>query len=129
MAMEALFPGGIKLTLKDRNFKQMIEYLHDKPGIKEHEPICLYFPTTKKYLVYKKELFLGYLKGEIEQTELIEETQCDGLYRNKNLIDTNLGESIDAGALWKKQGNYLTLVNDDGYIQTEFFEESFEKVE
>lgn len=128
MAMEVLYPGGEKLTLKDRSFKQMIEDIHEKPGIKEHEPIYLFFPTTKKYLVYSKELFLAYLKGEVKQTDLIETTQCDGLYRNKNIMDTRLGESIDPGALWKKQGDYLILVDDDGLIMSQFFENSFDKI-
>ncbi len=129
MMMEALFPGGVKLTLKDRSFRQMIEYIHEKPGIKEHEPICLYFPTTKKYLVYKKELFLGYLKDEIEQTELIEDTQCDGLFRNRNLMETHLGESVDKDSLWKKQGEFMILVDDDSFVTSNYFEENFYKVE
>ena len=129
MAMEAIYPEGAKLTLRDRSLKEMIEYINEKPGIKEHEPICLYFPTTKKYLVYDKNLFEAFLKGDIEQTQLIEQTQCDGLFRNKNLMDTRLGETVDSGSLWTLQGDVLVLVFEDGTIFAEYNEASFDKVE
>jgi hypothetical protein len=40
-------------------------------------------------------------------------------YRNKKDFQTAEKQTIDAGSLWRKNGNKLILVDDDNYVETE----------
>lgn len=126
--MVVLYPGNKRLTLNDKTFQDMVSHILEKPGFKEHEPLCLHFPATGKYLVYQKELFNSYLSGETSQHELIEATSCDGLYRNKNIMDFKIGGWIDAGSLWKRIGQIMVLVTDDEHIAADYYEGGFEPI-
>jgi hypothetical protein len=41
-------------------------------------------------------------------------------YRNKKDFLTKNNQIIDAGSLWRKQGEKLVLVDDDNYEETDF---------
>jgi hypothetical protein len=40
-------------------------------------------------------------------------------YRNKKDFLTAEKQTIDAGSLWRRNGNKLILVDDDNYVETE----------
>lgn len=126
--MLVVYPGGVTLTLTEKTFEEMVRFIHEKPSIKDHEPMYVYFPAPQKHLVYDKNLFEAYLKAELKQEELIERTECDGLYRNKYHMQSEHGDTIEPGCLWKRKGLDMMLVNDEDFALAEFFEESFDKV-
>lgn len=50
-------------------------------------------------------------------------------YRNKVIVVTISGEYIDAESLWKRNGDVMTLVDDDRHEITSYTEVVFYKVE
>jgi hypothetical protein len=128
LEVEVLYTGGVKLHLKNCSFKDVAKFIAEKPGLKDYDPLQLKF-STGKILYYDKAAFLQYLEGNLEQPELVELTECDGLYRNKTQLVLEDKTEVDAGALWKRQHDYLIMVDDDQYIGSGFDPNAFEKID
>lgn len=121
--MKFVFLDGSSLELNDKTFREAITKVMNEHLQKE--PLKVVFPTTKKVLYFDMNVFYAYLKEEIDQMELIEKTQCEGLFRNNTEMITNSNDNIDAGALWKKQGHYVYMVNDDEPVRCNYDEKLF----
>ncbi len=125
---EILYNGGAKLHLKHKSFKEIVKFIVEKPGLQDYEPLQLKF-STGKVLYYDKPAFLQYLEGNLEQPELVELTECEGLYRNKTQLVLEDGSEVDAGQLWKLQHEYLIMVDDDDYVSSGYDPNVFELVQ
>ena len=125
--LQFIYHDGSKLSISDKSFKQAIRTVLNEEIIKE-TPIKVLFPNSRKTLYFDKQLFTSYIAGEIEQSELIECTQCDGLFRNTSKLLTNTHDEIEPNSLWKKQKNVLILINDDEYITCDYVQDLFEEV-
>lgn len=128
LEVEVLYTGGVKLHLKNRSFKGICEFIAEKPGLKDYDPLQLKF-NTGKVLYYDKPAFIQYLNGTLEQPELVELTECEGLYRNTKPLVLEDKTEIDPGQLWKRQHDYLLMVDDDEYISSGYDPNVFELVE
>jgi hypothetical protein len=128
LAVEVLYTGGVKLHLKNRSFKEIVQFIAQMPGLKDYDPLQLKF-STGKVLYYDKAAFTQYLEGNLEQPELVELTECEGLYRNTKQLVLEDGTEVDAGQLWKLQHEYLLMVDDDDYVSSAFDPKAFELVQ
>ena len=125
--IQFVYHDGSILTISDKSFKAAIKAVLNEEIIKE-TPLKVVFPATKKTLYFDKELFSSYSNGDIDQPELIECTECDGLFRNISKLLTNTHEEIEEKSLWKKSHNKLILVNADEYITSDYVEKLFVEV-
>ena len=125
--IQFVYQDGSTLTITDKSFKQAIIAVLNEEIIKE-TPIKVVFPSTNKTLYFDKELFASYITGEIDQPELIETTECDGLFRNVSKLLTNTHEEIEPQTLWKKANNKLILIDNDDYITCDYVETLFVEV-
>ena len=125
--LQFVYHDGSTLSITDKSFKQAIRTVLNEELIKE-TPIKVLFPNSKKILYFDKQLFTSYIKGDIDQAELIESTQCQGLFRNTTKLLTNTQEEIEPGTLWIKRNNVLSLINDDEYITCDYVDTIFVEV-
>lgn len=116
-AIEYIYANGEKLTVTNKTFTQSVKMVLNGAFIERGTPIKVYFPSTKKTLYFDDDYFRSFIQGNIDQAELIELTQCDGLFRNKIEIETPKRREVEPGLLWQKQGNHLILVDKDDYIE------------
>lgn len=114
---EFIYANGDKLAVTNKSFTDALKMVLNGTFIKRGTPIKVYFPSTQKTLYFDDDYFRSYIQGNIDQPELIELTECDGLFRNKMEIETTKYPEIEPGSLWKKQGSHLILIDKDDYIQ------------
>lgn len=126
-AIEFIYPTGAKLSLNDKSFREAVKFVLNGQFIK-NTPIKVVFPTTKKILYFDDDYFRSFIQENINQEELIELTQCDGLYRNKGHIYVHPYGSIEQGSLWKFQNGELYLIDKDDMVITKLDEDSFQSV-
>ena len=122
--MKFIFTDGSTLEL-DKSFRDAVTKVMNNHLTFENQPIKVVFPTTKKVLYFDMNVFYAYLKNDIEQLELIEKTQCDGLFRNNTFLKTDTDEEIEPHSLWKKHGREMHLVNDDIPVKCDYLEKLF----
>lgn len=125
--MKFIFTDGSTLEL-DKSFREAITKVMNDHLTFENQPIKVVFPTTKKVLYFDMNVFYAYLKNDIEQLELIEKTQCDGLFRNNTFLKTDTDEEIEPQCLWKKHGSEMHLVNDDIPVKCDYIEKLFVEI-
>jgi hypothetical protein len=126
-SMQFIYTDSSILTITDKSFRAAIKAVLNEEIIKV-QPIKVFFTSTKKILYFDKQHFTSFINGDIDQPEIIELTECNGIYRNKVKLLTNTHEEIDPGTLWKRNGNRLQVISDDDYIPCEFIEDLFEEV-
>lgn len=114
--------GEVKKYL-DPNFQERVQKLLRATK----EPLCLYLKPNEKLLYFERESFEAYANEHIPQTELIKQTQTDGLFRNKYTVYDEHG-NIDKGSLWKRHGNELVLVDNDRYVNKTYHHLDFIEV-
>jgi hypothetical protein len=116
-AIEYIYANGEKLTVTNKSFTESVKMVLNGTFIKRGTPIKVFFPSTKKVLYFDDDYFRQYIQGNLDQQELIELTECDGLYRNKIEIETKKFPEVEQGSLWKKQNNHFILIDKDDYIE------------
>lgn len=127
--IEFQYPNGEKLTVTNKSFLESVKMVLNGKFDKIGTPIKVLFPTTKKVLYFDDDYFQSYLADNISQSELIELTECDGLYRNKEDRNDFKHPFVEKGALWKKQGDSMILIDRDQYISLEKGDlETFEEI-
>jgi len=125
--VKIIYAKGISLSISNRSFREAMKMVWLTDLFKEYEPLKLIFSSTGKVLYMDKSSFMAYLSNEISQEDLIKQTQCDNLYRNK--IDLTMdNQTIDAGSLWKSNQNKLHLVDSDDWLTTDLNTEIFESI-
>ena len=109
------------MTLKQtsRSFIDAVKFCFESPGIRSHDPIKVVFNSTKKVLYFDKNKFQAFANGEKDLEELVEETQCDGVFRNIVDIELRKDHIIEHASLWKKVDNNFILIDDDQHIAVE----------
>lgn len=92
----------------------------------EYEPLMLQFPGKKLY--WDKNLFRAYDQGDLPDAELIERTECLGLFRNWLEVATD-DDPIEPESLWKLTDEGYILIDDDRFHCEPPDAEGFESVE
>ncbi len=126
--MKFVFQDGSILSINDKNFRDAVTKVMKEHLTFKNMPVKVLFPTTKKILYFDQNVFYAYLKQDIDQSELIEKTQCEGIFRNVSHFRTNDKEEIEAHSLWKKEGDFLYLVDDDLPVRSSYVEALFVEI-
>ena len=126
LSMEFRYTNGALLTITNKSLKDTLKLVLDSQFLKEKLPFKLTFTSTKKVLYFDDHYFRNYIQGNCTLEELIENTQCEELYRNKEDFIGDGNFTIDAGSLWKLENKALVLVDDDNVFTTKFDLEKFE---
>jgi hypothetical protein len=108
------FLDGTMMKVPHQELKQVLKELKmlNKPVL------YLYFPErgVNPYLYHDDDAVRSLLNGELDELEFYELVECEKLLRNKG--DFGIGNMvIDKDSLWKQSGDYLILVNGEGYTQ------------
>ena len=90
----------------------------------------LAFRTQSGALFYYDEKIISHFvnSDEMSISELVENSGCKALYRNRHQIVTDDSFTVDPGYLWKQINNHLILVNDEAFVESEIDENLFEKI-
>lgn len=107
------YTDAITLKTTTKTFEEAIVFIMKVPRFASHPPLKIVVETTGKILHFDEQKFQAFVDGDLEAAELIEQTECDGLFRNKEDIQIAKHDIIDSGSLWKLVGRNLTLVDDD----------------
>ncbi len=129
MNYRIIYPKGIRLTLKDKTFKEAMEMVWGSDIAQNSEPLKMIFTSTGKMLYMDKNAHQAFLRGEITMPELIELTEIDELYQNRVEVISNEREIVDPGSLWKLRAETLTLIDADRNITHRLNCDIFEIVE
>ena len=113
MHYRIIYPKGIRLTLKDRTFKEAMEMVWLSDIANHTEPLKMVFTTTGKMLYMDKNAHMAFLRGDITMQELLDLTEIDELYRNRIEVVSNERITVDPGSLWKLRKQTLVLIDDD----------------
>ena len=129
MNFRIIYPKGLRLTIKNKTFKEAMEMVWLSDIANHKEPLKMVFTSTGKMLYMDKNAHQAFLRGSITMVELIELTEIDELYQNKTDVISNEKITIEAGALWKLHSKTLILIDDDRSVTHELNFEVFELVE
>lgn len=129
MNFRIIYPKGLRLSLKDKTFKEAMEMVWLSDIANHKEPLKMVFTSTGKMLFMDKNAFHAYLRGELTMPELIELTEIDELYTNKTDVVSNERIPVDAGSLWKLRQQTLILIDDDHQVTHKLNFDIFEIVE
>lgn len=125
LVINVVFTGAKTVTFTD-TFEAVVEKILTDDAFKDLTPLKLTF-TTDKVLFFDRELFEAFQEGGLHYSELIQQTECDGLYRNWFRVTYN-GVEIEAGALWVLRGNVLTMVDNDEFATFTLPNQAFEPI-
>jgi len=121
------FTKGEVLTITNATFEDAVKKMFENMTF-ESQPLKVVFPTTNKVLYFDQNAFYAFHKKELTQIELLEKTQCNNLWRNKRVIETNLGATIDPGTLFLQRNDCFILAETDDYFETKHHHDLFEIV-
>lgn len=123
--LKVFFTKGEVLTITNATFEEAVKKMFENTTF-ESQPLKVVFPTTNKVLYFDKNAFYAFQSKEINQIELLEKTQCDALCRNKRVVETNSGQTIDPGTLFLQRKDCFILAEDDDYFETGHHRDLFE---
>lgn len=129
MSFRIIYPHGIRLTLKDKTFKEALEMVWMSDIANNAEPLKMVFTGTGKILYMDKNAHQAFLRGDITMPELVEQTEIDELYRNRIDVVSNEQETVEAGSLWKCRKQTLILIDDDRNVTHKLNMDIFEIAE
>jgi hypothetical protein len=98
--------------------------VYDDAQKNERNPLLLTFSTGKK-IYYDEEQVRNFVENNIDQLELVESTECEGLYRNTTRLKMDEHDELEEGWLWILKGQYVFLVDKDRSIYCPFDERLF----
>lgn len=106
----------VKLTTKSKSFKEAIKFVLERKEPTDFTLIKMVAESTGKTLYFDENKFKAFLQGEYTETEIIEATQCEGIFRNTEDIIISKDDVIDSGALWKLMDKHYVLIDDDRFL-------------
>lgn len=118
---------GTSLEVSGTSLKNCIQLQRDEK-FKAFSPIA--FRTQSGALFCYDENIINHFVNseEMSLAELVENSGCTALFRNRHQIITDDSFTIDPGYLWKQIRNHLILVNDEAFVESEIDENLFEKI-
>ena len=118
---------NITLEISADTLKECIK-LQRSEKFKSFSPIA--FRTQSGALFCYDENIISHFvnSDEMSISELVENSGCKALYRNRHQIVTDDSFTVDPGYLWKQINNHLILVNDEAFVESEIDENIFEKI-
>jgi len=124
LSVKVSYLDGATMTLSGLSFKQIILFVSDDAKKHKRTPLLMVFSTGKK-LYYDEEQIKLFVTDNIDQMELVENCECDGIYRNATRLKMENGEELEEGWLWTKKNQHVFLVDKDQGIYCPFDEKLF----
>lgn len=118
------FLNGEVTTIKEKPFISAMSLLWTSLLYKDLIPLKIKFPQTGKILYADRAAFNAFLNDDIGIKELLEITECDGLFRSLHEMKCK-DEIIEAGSLWKRTNKSLELAENDYLYIADFEPDSF----
>ena len=118
---------NVSLEITGENLRHCL-LLQRSEKFNSFKPIA--FRTQSGALFCYDENIISYFTNseEMSLAELVENSGCIALYRNRHEIVTDDAFTVDPGYLWKQIKNHLILVNDEAFVESEIDEKLFEKI-
>lgn len=118
---------NVTLEISADTLKECIK-LQRSEKFKSFLPIA--FRTESGALFCYDENIISYFvnSDEMSISELVENSGCKALYRNRQEFISDDSFTVDPGYLWKQINNHLILVNDEAFVEAEIDENVFEKI-
>lgn len=125
LTAEVTFMQGT-MTIQDKTFMQIAYTVFTADHGTKLVPLKIVFPQSGKVLYANEDKFHAFINGQISQENLIKETECDNLYRNKKeLFCKDSGVIIEEGSLWMKKGKDCILIHEDEHLTHPYNEDIF----
>lgn len=124
ISCEVRYLDGATMNLTGISFNQCIKKVYEDAEKHDRNPLILTFSTGKK-IYYDEEHVRNFVEGHLDQLELVELTECDGIYRNTTKLKTDNEEELEEGWLWNRKGNYMFLVDHDRSLYCDYDERLF----
>jgi len=115
---------GATMSMTGISFNECIRKVYDDAQKNQRNPLLVEFSTGKK-LYYDEEQVRNFVENNIDQVELVEATECEGLYRNTTRLKMDEHDELEEGWLWTLKGQYVFLVDKDRSIYCPFDERLF----
>jgi hypothetical protein len=123
-SVKVYYLDGSTLSLEKNSFTQFIKLIEEDAQKNNRIPLKMVF-STGKTLYYDEEQVRLFVNQNIDQVEFIENTECDGIYRNTSKLKGDEPEEIEEGCLWCRKGNYMFLIDKDRNMYCEFTDTCF----
>jgi len=124
LGVKVSYLDGANMSLSGMSFKQTIIFLSEDAKKHKRTPLLMVFSTGKK-LYYDEDQVRLFVAGTIDQMELVENCECEGIYRNNTRLKMENGEELEEGWLWTKKNQHVFLVDRDQGIYCPFDSELF----
>ena len=127
LKVKFLSENSVSLEITGDNLRDiLILQRHEK--FKAFTPIA--FRTQSGALFCYDENIISYYVSseEMSLSELVENSGCTALFRNKHQLVTDDSFTVDPGYLWKQIKTHLILVNDEAFVEAEMSNRMFEKI-
>lgn len=127
LKVKFLAEKNVSLEISGDNLRDILRMQRNEK-FKAFSPIA--FRTQSGALFCYDENIISYFANsdEMSISELVENSGCKALYRNRHQIITDDSFTVDPGYLWKQINNHLILVNDEAFVESEIDENLFEKI-
>lgn len=119
------YTDAITLRTTTKTFEQAVNFIMKVPRFASHPPLKMVVESTGKILYFDEPKFQAFIDGNLEAAELIDQTECDGLFRNKVDVQIAKHDIIDSGSLWKRKGKTLYLIDEDRHLPIVFPDDNF----
>jgi hypothetical protein len=127
--IQVIYFKEIKLTISNKTLKEAVQlFMYGEP-FKEYGPKDVILTNKNLTLLFDRQIFNNYLKNHITEEELIKQLDSTFYYRNVVKLKTDDGSEIDEGALWRRTGQTLVLIDDDQYVESDWDFKLFKKYE
>ncbi|MGJ8760404.1 MAG: hypothetical protein ACSHXA_07640 [Polaribacter sp.] len=106
---------GTTVAFKDVTLLEVAKKCLNHPLVNSN-PLLLQIREDYK-LYFNTDLFISWVKKDVELSELLDQVKVDNLVRNKeDIIEPNF--SVEAGALWLQKDNLCYLEDIDSLVVT-----------
>jgi hypothetical protein len=106
---------GTTVAFKDVTLLEVAKKCLNHPLV-NFNPLLLQIREDYK-LYFNTDLFISWVKKDVELSELLDQVKVDDLVRNKeDIIEPNF--SIEAGSLWLQKDNLCYLADEDSFVTT-----------
>jgi hypothetical protein len=122
------YEKGVTLTTKTKSFYDSVKFILERQEPTTFTPVKLVISSTGLTLYFDEEKFKLFINHEITQTDLIADTNCEGVFRNEFDIEIAKQDIIESGRLWKLLNKKYILIDKDRYLPIKFPDDNFKEI-
>ncbi len=119
------YDKDVSLIIKSKSFKEAVAFILELKEPAAFMPIKMAELSSGKLYYFDETKFQSFLAEELFEEELLQECECDGLFRNIKKVNYNQEQTIDKGSLWKLKSNKLILISSESYLELDYPNSNF----